>query len=96
LPAPPNVDLLDAGSPPDGRLKIARSLPYAALLARELINFRFKVGHNGPEDALNWRDGPDDDLALALAIAAWEAKRNPGLGFSCGHGVSEFGAGRIF
>ena len=27
-----------------GRLKIARSLPHAALLARELVNFRFKVG----------------------------------------------------
>jgi hypothetical protein len=63
-----------------GRLKIARSLPHAALLARELVNFRFKVAHNGPEDALDWREGPDDDLVLALAIAAWEAERNPGLG----------------
>jgi hypothetical protein len=79
-----------------GRLKIARSLPHAALLARELVNFRFKVGHNGPEDALDWREGPDDDLVLALAIAAWEAERNPGLGYSFGYGVSEFGAGRVF
>jgi hypothetical protein len=79
-----------------GRLKIARSLPHAALLARELVNFHFKVGHTGPEDALDWREGPDDDLVLALAIAAWEAERNPGLGFSCGYCVSEFGAGRVF
>ena len=79
-----------------GRLKIARSLPHAALLARELVNFRFKVGHNGPEDALDWREGPDDDLVLALAIAAWEAERRPGLAFSYGYGVSEFGRRGVF
>ena len=79
-----------------GRLKIARSLPQAALLARELVNFRFKVGHNGPEDALDWREGPDDDLVLALAIAAWEAERRSGLASSFGYSVSEFGAGRAF
>jgi len=76
-----------------GRLKIARSLPHAALLARELVNFRFKVGHERPADALDWREGPDDDLVLALAIAAWEAERNPGLGFSYSYGVSEM---RVF
>ena len=79
-----------------GRLKIARSLPHAPLLARELVNFRFKVTSKGPEDALDWREGPDDDLVLALAIAAWQAERNPGLGFSCGYGVSEFAGFRGF
>ena len=78
---------------PTGHLKIARSLPHAALLARELVKFRFKVGHKRSEDALDWREGPDDDLVLALAIAAWEAERNPGLGFSCSYGVSEM---RVF
>jgi hypothetical protein len=72
-----------------GRLKIARSLPHASLLARELVNFRFKVTSKGSENALDWREGPDDDLVLALAIAAWQAERNPGLGFSCGYAVSE-------
>jgi hypothetical protein len=79
-----------------GRLRIAGSLPHASLLARELVNFRFKVRGNGPEDTLDWREGPDDDLVLALAIAAWEAERRPGLAFSVGYGVSEFGAGRAF
>jgi hypothetical protein len=72
-----------------GRLRIARSLPHAALLARELVNFRFKVGCEKADETLDWREGPDDDLVLALAIAAWEAERNPGLGFSCSYGVSE-------
>jgi hypothetical protein len=72
-----------------GRLKIARSLPHAALLARELVNFRFKVGQDRSEDVLDWREGPDDDLVLALAIAAWEAERNLGLGSYFGYGVSE-------
>jgi hypothetical protein len=78
---------------PTGHLKIARSLPHAALLARELVKFRFKVGHERSEDALDWREGPDDDLVLALTIATWQAERNPGLGFSCsyfiGRGESE-------
>ena len=77
-----------------GRLKIARSLPHASLLARELVNFRFKVGVKASEDALDWRDGPDDDLVLALAIAAWRAETNPGLGFSCGYAKPVFD-GRI-
>jgi hypothetical protein len=73
-----------------GRLKIARSLPHAALLARELVNFRFKVGREKGYDTLDWREGPDDDLVLALAIAAWEAERNSGLPLSFAYGVSVF------
>jgi hypothetical protein len=79
-----------------GRLKIARSLPHAALLARELVNFRFRVGQERSEDVLDWREGPDDDLVLALAIAAWEAERNPGLASSFGYSVSEFAGRRVF
>jgi len=72
-----------------GRLKIARALPHAELLARELVNFRSRVTAQTAESQLNWRDGANDDLVLALAIAAWQAERDPGLGFSCSYGVSE-------
>jgi hypothetical protein len=58
----------------------------AALLARELVNFRYRVGHERPENALDWREGPDDDLVLALAIAAWEAEKRPGLAYSFSYG----------
>jgi hypothetical protein len=52
------------------------------------VNFRVKMGRDKADDILDWREGPDDDLVLALAIAAWEAERNPGLPFSFGYGVS--------
>lgn len=72
-----------------GRLKIARVLPHAELLARELMNFRSRVTAQTVESQLDWRERANDDLVLALAIATWEAERNPGLGFSCSYGVSE-------
>jgi hypothetical protein len=49
-----------------------------------------------PYNVLDWREGPDDDLVLALAISAWEAERNPGLASSFGYGVSEFTGFRGF
>src|SRR5271169_498270 len=51
---------------------------HTALLARALVNFRPMVATTAPVDTLDWREGPDDDLVLALAIAAWEAERRPG------------------
>ena len=65
-----------------GRLKIARTLPHAELLARELVNFRSRVTAQAAESQLYWRERANDDLVLALAIAAWRAERNPCLGFS--------------
>lgn len=70
------------------RLKIARALPHAALLARELVNFRSRAPGQTSESELDWREGVNDDLVLALAIAAWKAEQNPGLGFSFSCGVS--------
>jgi len=37
------------------------------------------------------REGPDDDLVLALAIAAWETERARALASSLDHGASEDG-----
>jgi hypothetical protein len=53
------------------------------------VNFRSKLTAQTAESQLDWRDGANDDLVLALAIAAWQAERNPGLGFSYSYGVSE-------
>jgi hypothetical protein len=72
-----------------GRLKIARTLPHAQLLARELVNFRSRVTAQTQDSQLDWRESANDDLVLALAIAAWKAEQNPGLGLSFGYGVPE-------
>jgi hypothetical protein len=53
------------------RLQVARKLPEAQLLLRELENFRMKVINLRPESLETWREGHHDDLVLAVALAAW-------------------------
>ena len=56
------------------RLKLASTLSEAATLLRELQEFQVKV--TLPTDEASpaaWREGPHDDLVLA--VAAWEAER---------------------
>ncbi len=53
------------------RLAIARSLPDAVVLLKELEDFRAKVMLAKTEVELDWRDKPHDDLVLALALASW-------------------------
>ena len=56
-------------------LAIPKSLPDAELLARELGNFRAKVSLATDPMQAEWREGQDDDLVLAVALAGWEAAR---------------------
>jgi hypothetical protein len=57
------------------RLKIAPTLPAADALVQELTKFRMKVSAANSETTEAWREGPQDDLVLAVAIAAWEGER---------------------
>jgi hypothetical protein len=58
------------------RLKIARELPEAAVLVKELQSFRAKVNiHTGNENLEAWRERDHDDLVLAVALAAWLGER---------------------
>lgn len=52
------------------RLRIARAIPLADTMLRELLTFRMKVSLNAATVEA-WREGPHDDLVLALAIALW-------------------------
>ena len=53
------------------RLKIAATLPEAATLTRELLNFRVKITLAAHETYEAWREGIHDDLVLATALAVW-------------------------
>ncbi|MFL6587203.1 MAG: hypothetical protein ACJ8GV_10020 [Luteimonas sp.] len=57
-----------------GDLKIASSLPDAAVLARELQDFRVRFTDNG-RATFNAREGAHDDLVLALALAVFGLSR---------------------
>lgn len=59
------------------RLQVARSLPEAAILVKELEMFRVKTTVAGNETFEALRERDHDDMVLALAIAAHEAERFP-------------------
>jgi hypothetical protein len=68
---------------------IARSLPDAATLVRELQNFQVKITVAANETFGVWRDGQHDDLVLAVALASWWGERNPPLDSSAFGGGGE-------
>ncbi len=60
------------------RLKVAKGLPDADLLSREMQNFRMKsVPLTGNDPMIAWREGQHDDLVQAVASACWWAERHP-------------------
>ena len=58
----------------EGRLQIQKELPEAAELVRELQDFRVKYTEAG-HLTFNAREGKNDDMVLALAIAAWRSTK---------------------
>jgi hypothetical protein len=59
----------------EGRLRIQKELPEAAELVRELQDFRVQYTASG-HLTFNAREGKNDDMVLALAIAAWRSTKN--------------------
>ena len=59
------------------RLKIARDLPDADILVREMENFKVKITAAANEVFGAWREGQHDDLVLAVALACWWAESHP-------------------
>lgn len=69
-----------------GELKIARSLREAGALVRELMDVKMTwAGRSGKARLGADGSGEHDDLAIALALACWRAKRRQ----------NGFGAGRL-
>ena len=57
------------------RLKIASQLPDVPTLVEELLNFQMKPAPPSADPLTAWREGPQDDLLYAIAIAAWWLER---------------------
>ena len=56
----------------NGRLKIAKELPLAETLRKELLSFRVKIDPKTAHDSYeHWREGDHDDLVLSTAMACW-------------------------
>jgi len=59
------------------RLDIARALPEAATLVRELETFRMRVDPVTAHDSYAaWRDKDHDDVLLAVALGIWWGERH--------------------
>ena len=55
----------------NGQLKIAKGLPDADMLVRELTNFKVKINLNGHDQYEAWREGIHDDIVLSAAMGIW-------------------------
>ena len=56
-------------------LKIARGIPSADILVKELTNFKVKINTNGTDQYEAWREGIHDDIVLSAAMGVWLAGR---------------------
>jgi len=53
------------------RLRIAKDLPDAGTLTKELLEYRLKIDPTTAHDSYNAREGKHDDVILAAALACW-------------------------
>ena len=56
-------------------LKIAKGLPEADALIKELVNFKVKIGVSGHDTYEAWREGIHDDIVLSAAMGVWLASQ---------------------
>jgi hypothetical protein len=58
-----------------GQLRVARTLPLAGVLVRELLDFRVRITDAANETFGAGSAGEHDDLVLAVALAAWAGEQ---------------------
>lgn len=59
------------------RQKSAVGLPHAETFSPEIVSFQANVRLAGGSEDVSWREREQDDLVLAVALAAWEGECNP-------------------
>ncbi len=59
----------------DGSVKVARRLPEARTLAKELGNYRYRITASANVQFDTWRSGAHDDLLFATALVVFAAQR---------------------
>jgi hypothetical protein len=58
----------------NGRLKLPASFRDIDVLVDELLKFKARVRVAGDNTLESWREGPHDDLVLAVGLAAWQSE----------------------
>ena len=74
------------------RLQIAPMLELAGVLTSELSTFRADVRAGATNDMTDWREGADDDLVFAVALAGWQASKKNDISLF-GFSVLDLGSG---
>ncbi|MBF0154395.1 MAG: hypothetical protein HQL64_11705 [Magnetococcales bacterium] len=59
------------------RLRVAEGLKEAAILVKELLNFKVNISVAGHDSYEAWREGVHDDMVLSTAMACWYGERKP-------------------
>jgi hypothetical protein len=65
------------------RFKVQRTLPLAATLQKEMVNFKVRInllGHESYGAGSDWREENHDDLTLSAALACWAGESGIGQG----------------
>ena len=58
-----------------GELQIAAELPFAKTLVEEMMSMEVRMSPAGNEKFAAWREGQQDDLVFAVALAYWACQK---------------------
>ena len=59
----------------NGQLRIAKGLPLADVLVKELLNFKVRISESGTDRYEAVRESAHDDLVLSASMAVWMASQ---------------------
>jgi len=59
----------------NGQLRIAKGLPLADVLIKEMLNFKVRISQSGNDQYEAWRESAHDDIVLSAAMGVWLASQ---------------------